>query len=97
LRLSVISSAIWAKKAISLDWKSSGNADLLPFITIIGLKGSLRLEGLSTKAWVRDARECWDRSIQLCLMLGNGAGKQLKEIENSFQPYPFSDYSVIFS
>jgi hypothetical protein len=39
---------------------------------------------ISTKAWVRDARECWDRSIQLCLMLGNGAGKQLKkEIENS--------------
>jgi len=36
---------------------------------------------ISTDSWVRDGRECWDRSIQLCFMLRAGAGERLKEIE----------------
>jgi len=36
---------------------------------------------ISTNLWVRDGRECWDRSIQLCFMLKAGAGERLQEIE----------------
>lgn len=36
---------------------------------------------ISTNLWVRDGRECWDRSIQLCFMLRSGAGERLQEIE----------------
>lgn len=32
--------------------------------------------------WIRDGRECWDRAVQLCLMLRAGAGGRLKEIES---------------
>jgi len=42
---------------------------------------SYRQFPISTEAWVRDGRECWDRSIQLCFMLRAGAGERLKEIE----------------
>ncbi|WP_205700271.1 DUF7380 domain-containing protein [Crenobacter intestini] len=35
-----------------------------------------------TENWIRDDRECWDRAIQLCLMLRAGAGERLKEIES---------------
>lgn len=37
---------------------------------------------ISTKNWIRDGRKCWDRAIQLCLMLRAGAGERLKEIES---------------
>ncbi len=37
---------------------------------------------ISTESWIRDGRECWDRAIQLCLMLRAGAGERLKEIES---------------
>ena len=36
---------------------------------------------ISTESWISDGRECWDRAIQLCLMLRTGAGERLKEIE----------------
>lgn len=36
---------------------------------------------VNTESWIRDGRECWDRAIQLCLMLRAGAGERLKEIE----------------
>lgn len=39
---------------------------------------------MTTDSWVRDGRECWDRAIQLCIMLRAGAGERLKEIENAF-------------
>lgn len=38
---------------------------------------------ISTDGWVRDGRECWDRAIQLCLMLRAGAGDRLQEIEQA--------------
>ena len=38
---------------------------------------------ISTDSWVRDGRECWDRAIQLCLMLRAGAGERLQEIEQA--------------
>ena len=31
--------------------------------------------------WVSDGRDCWDRAIQLCLMLKSGSGDRLKQIE----------------
>ena len=37
---------------------------------------------IGTENWIRDGRECWDRAIQLCLMLRAGAGERLKEIES---------------
>ncbi len=40
---------------------------------------------IGTESWIRDGRdgrECWDRAIQLCLMLQAGAGERLKEIES---------------
>lgn len=37
---------------------------------------------ISTENWNHDARECWDRAIQLCLMLRDGAGERLWEIES---------------
>ncbi|AUD78629.1 DUF4209 domain-containing protein [Kangiella profundi] len=37
---------------------------------------------IGTESWIRDGRECWDRAIQLCLMLRAGAGERLKEIES---------------
>lgn len=36
---------------------------------------------ISTESWVRDGRECWDRAIQLCLMLRAGAGDRIQAIE----------------
>jgi hypothetical protein len=36
---------------------------------------------ISNESWIRDGRECWDRAIQLCLMLRSGAGERSKEIE----------------
>lgn len=36
---------------------------------------------IGTESWIRDGRECWDRAIQLCLMLGAGEGDRLKDIE----------------
>lgn len=44
---------------------------------------SYRQIPISTESWVRDGRECWDRAIQLCLMLGPGAGDRLQEIEQA--------------
>ncbi|WP_416140471.1 DUF4209 domain-containing protein [Halomonas sp. HK25] len=38
---------------------------------------------ITTESWVRDGRECWDRAIQLCLMLRAGAGDRLQEIEQA--------------
>jgi hypothetical protein len=38
---------------------------------------------ISIESWVRDGRECWDRAIQLCLMLRAGAGDRLQNIEQS--------------
>ena len=38
---------------------------------------------ISTENWIRDGRECWDRAIQLCLMLRAGAGERLKDIESN--------------
>lgn len=37
---------------------------------------------ITTESWIRDGRECWDRAVQLCLMLRAGAGERLKEIES---------------
>lgn len=37
---------------------------------------------LTTESWIRDGRECWDRAVQLCLMLRAGAGERLKNIES---------------
>ncbi|QYJ72310.1 hypothetical protein K0H59_04430 [Shewanella sp. FJAT-51649] len=37
---------------------------------------------IGTESWIRDGRECWDRAIQLCLMLRAGAGERIKEIES---------------
>ncbi len=36
---------------------------------------------IDTKSWIPDGRECWDRAIQLCLMLKTGAGERLNKIE----------------
>lgn len=36
---------------------------------------------ISTESWVRDGRECWERAIQLCLMIRAGAGDRLQGIE----------------
>lgn len=36
-------------------------------------------------SWIRDGRECWDRAIQLCLMLRAGAGDRLQQIEQTLQ------------
>lgn len=38
---------------------------------------------INTDSWIRYGRECWDRAIQLCLMLRAGAGERLKEIETT--------------
>jgi hypothetical protein len=38
---------------------------------------------INTENWTRDGRECWDRAIQLCLMLRTGAGERLREIEST--------------
>jgi len=38
---------------------------------------------INTETWVRDGRECWYRAIQLCLMLGAGAGDRLQAIEQA--------------
>ncbi|OOZ41870.1 hypothetical protein BOW53_02430 [Solemya pervernicosa gill symbiont] len=40
---------------------------------------------IDTESWIRDGRVCWDRSIQLCLMLKAGAGDRLHQIEESLQ------------
>lgn len=37
---------------------------------------------LTTDSWVRDGRECWDRAIQLCIMLRSGSGDRLRDIES---------------
>lgn len=44
---------------------------------------SYRSIEISAENWIHDGRECWDRAIQLCLMLRGGAGGRLKEIEES--------------
>lgn len=36
---------------------------------------------LDTEIWVHDGRECWERAISLCRMLGAGAGERISEIE----------------
>lgn len=36
---------------------------------------------LTAETWVRDARDCWERAIALCLQLRSGAGERLSEIE----------------
>lgn len=38
---------------------------------------------ITTDSWVRDGRECWDRAIQLCLLLRTTSGKRCLEIEQS--------------
>jgi len=40
---------------------------------------------IETDSWIRDGRECWDRAIQLCLMLRAGAGERLQQIEEALQ------------
>lgn len=37
---------------------------------------------ITTESWVLDGGECWDRAIQLCLMLRAGAGDRLEKIES---------------
>lgn len=41
-------------------------------------------------SWLGDGRECWDRAIQLCLMLRTGAGDRLQQIEGDLQTVLFS-------
>jgi len=36
---------------------------------------------LTAENWARDARDCWERAIALCLQLRAGAGPRLEEIE----------------
>ncbi|MFC1888650.1 DUF4209 domain-containing protein [Thermodesulfobacteriota bacterium] len=36
---------------------------------------------LDTDSWIRDGGECWERAVQLCIILKDGAGDKLKEIE----------------
>lgn len=36
---------------------------------------------ITTDSWVTDGRKCWDRAIQLCIMLRAGAGSRIHEIE----------------
>jgi hypothetical protein len=38
---------------------------------------------IDTESWIRDGRECWERAIQLCLMLRAGAGERLHNIEKT--------------
>lgn len=40
---------------------------------------------INTESWIRDGRECWDRAIQLCLMLRAGAGDRIQEVEDVLQ------------
>jgi hypothetical protein len=42
---------------------------------------SYRNVPITMDRWVRDGRECWDRAIQLCIMLRAGAAKRMQEIE----------------
>jgi len=44
--------------------------------------GNYRQIPLTTETWVRDGNSCWERAIQLCLMLKTGSGNQLAEIES---------------
>ncbi|MEN9504027.1 MAG: hypothetical protein RI964_3312 [Pseudomonadota bacterium] len=44
-----------------------------------------RQVAIGIESWIRDGRECWDRAIQLCLMLGTGAGDRLQQIEQALQ------------
>ncbi len=38
---------------------------------------------LTAETWTRDARDCWERAIALCLQLRAGAGPRLEEIETT--------------
>jgi len=38
---------------------------------------------MTAETWARDARDCWERAIALCLQLGAGAGSRLAEIETA--------------
>lgn len=38
---------------------------------------------INADSWLSDGRECWDRAIQICLMLRAGAGKRLEGIETA--------------
>jgi hypothetical protein len=38
---------------------------------------------LTRDTWVRDAGDCWERAIALCLQLRAGAGERLEEIETA--------------
>ncbi|UFS57220.1 DUF4209 domain-containing protein [Comamonadaceae bacterium M7527] len=38
---------------------------------------------LTAESWPRDARDCWERAIALCLQLRAGAGPRLEEIETA--------------
>ncbi|MEM9452216.1 MAG: DUF4209 domain-containing protein [Cyanobacteria bacterium P01_E01_bin.6] len=38
---------------------------------------------ISRDSWIRDGRDCWNRAVQLCLMLRSGAGERLNEIEQT--------------
>lgn len=53
-----------------------------PAAAIAAIDG-YRLIPITTDSWVRDGRECWERAIQLCIMLRAGAGNRMREIENS--------------
>lgn len=44
---------------------------------------SYRCVPITTESWVRDGRDCWDRAIQLCIMLRIGAGGRMQEIETA--------------
>ncbi len=53
-----------------------------PKFALIAIDNYLQIP-ITTESWIRDARECWDRAIQLCLMLKSGAGERLKKIESA--------------
>lgn len=38
---------------------------------------------LTAETWARDARDCWERAIALCLQLRTGAGPRLEEMETA--------------
>jgi hypothetical protein len=43
---------------------------------------SYRSIPITTDSWVNDGRECWDRAIQLCIMLRAGSGSRIRDIED---------------
>jgi len=44
---------------------------------------SYRKIPLNTESWARDGRACWERAVQLSLMLGNAARDRLRQIEET--------------